>query len=601
MTIADIADGRKTPRLIPYESTALAIAVFLIYVVGACPTIYVGDSGELVTAVHVLGIPHPTGYPLYVILGKLWTLLLPVGSIAWRMSVFSSLCAAASCGALYYLCRRLDLGRVAGSFAALTLAFSPSFWGEANIQRVYALDALFVVLATAASLRWQSRRRARDLALAFFLCGFGATNHMFMAVFAVGVAGFILVLEPGALLRGRFLLAYVGAFLLGLLPYAYLPLRSLADPPLDWGNPETFTGFLDVVLRRGFWSRAWIEGPWDFVSVARDYLAGFGRELTWPGVGLLIIGSGVGWRRGKLALLPFFAMALNVIVLAAHGSYNDIFVWHRYYIPSYVMACLLAALGCRELVKRLPRPLGWLPLAIPAVLLAAGWGQFDRSRYRIAEAYSRAVLDALPPGARLAANDDNILFVLLYLRFVERLRPDIDLILQGVGGVSLPPLRFNPDTEPLFFTHHPNWHIPGLQIVPIGVIFQVMRTGKPPPASVLSVAELPGEADPRVPKDYLTQNLIGQFHYMLGFTHARSDWPRAVREFRLAAAAAPHNDVLFYNLGLLYQRAGLLNEALAAFRQSHSINPRHLASHSRPRAGDRIAEIEAALKRESAH
>ena len=84
----------------------LAAGLFAIYAAGASPTIYVGDSGELVTAVHLLGIPHPTGYPLYVLLGKLWTLLVPFGSIAWRMSLFSAACAAAASAALFLLARR---------------------------------------------------------------------------------------------------------------------------------------------------------------------------------------------------------------------------------------------------------------------------------------------------------------------------------------------------------------------------------------------------------------------------------------------------------------------------------------------------------------
>ena len=75
-----------------------------------CRTIYVGDSGELVTAVHVLGVPHPTGYPLYVLLGKAWTELVRVGSIAFRMSLFSSACAALACALLFLLCRRLGTG-----------------------------------------------------------------------------------------------------------------------------------------------------------------------------------------------------------------------------------------------------------------------------------------------------------------------------------------------------------------------------------------------------------------------------------------------------------------------------------------------------------
>ena len=114
---------------------------------------------------------------------------------------------------------------------------------------------------------------------------------------------------------------------------------------------------------------------------------------------------------------------------------------------------------------------------------------------------------------------------------------------------------------------------------------------EPPPALVLPDGPLAGENDPGVPKDYLTQNLIGHFHYMLGVSFETRDWSRARREFDAAARAAPSNDVLFYNLGLIYQRNGLLDDAAAAFERSQAINPRHLPSGTRPRAADRLAEL----------
>ncbi len=125
----------------------MAAGTFAVYAAGACRTIYVGDSGELVAAAATLGIPHPSGYPLYVLLGKLWTLLLPLGSIAWRMSLFSAACAAGACGLFYLTVRRLGLSSLTGVFSSLVLAFGPSFWSQANIQRVYALNALFLVAA----------------------------------------------------------------------------------------------------------------------------------------------------------------------------------------------------------------------------------------------------------------------------------------------------------------------------------------------------------------------------------------------------------------------------------------------------------------------
>ncbi len=570
---------------------ALTAALFAVYAAGAARTIYVGDSGELVTASWVLGVPHPTGYPLYVLLGKAWATLLPVGSVAFRMSLFSAAAAAAACGMLLALARRSGLHPVAALVAALGLAFAPSFWGEANVQRVYALNAAFVIAATSAAWRWHAGRDPRALVLAVFCCALGATNHTFMALYGVVLAGWAVANEPALLRRPRVVAACLAAAIVGLLPYAYLPLRSAAQPPLDWGDPETLSRFLDVVLRRHFWTRAWWEGPADLRPIVADWAASLPRELGWAGASLAALGVVAGWRRRLPVGLPLLVALANVAALAAHGSRSDIFVWHRYYVPSYAMAALLAGIGCHEVVTRLPRPARWLPLLLPVAMLAAGWARFDRSRYRVAEDFAERVLAAMPPGAHLIASDDNVLFVLMYLQLVEGRRPDVDLVMQGVDG-PLRPLRFDPDVDALYFTHHPNWNEPGLDVVAEGVVLRARRAGATLPPPVLDARPLAGEDDPRVPKDDLTQNLIGHFHYMQGLTAERTDWPTAAAAFRRAAAAAPDNDVLFYNLGLVYRRHGRRDEAIAAFRRSAAINPRHLASQARPRAVDRLAEME---------
>src|SRR5262245_63327300 len=127
-------------------------------------------------------------------------MIFPFGSIAWRMSIFSAACGALACGLLHRLCRRrLGMHPVAAAFAALLLAVSPSFWAEATVQRVYALNALFIVLATTAAFRWWERRDTASLGAAFLCCGLGAANHTFMAVYAVAFALFVLWTDPGAL------------------------------------------------------------------------------------------------------------------------------------------------------------------------------------------------------------------------------------------------------------------------------------------------------------------------------------------------------------------------------------------------------------------
>lgn len=574
---------------------AVGVALFAIYTAGACRTIYVGDSGELVAAVHVLGVPHPSGYPLYVLLGKIWTLLVPIGSIAFRMSLFSAFAAAGACSVVYLLARRLGCIQLPAIAASLLLAFSPSFWGEANVQRVYSLNALFVVIAAYSALGWWIGRRVKALVITVFLCALGASNHTFMGVFGVIFGLFAVLTDPAAVLRPKILAAVFAAGLIGLLPYAYLPIASSFDPPLDWGNPETWDSFLAVLQRRDFWARAWIESPGDLVPIAIDYVVGVGRELAWVGAFISIVGIAFG-RHRRFAIFLVAVMVANLLVMALHGSRSDLFIWHRYYIPSYAMAAVLAGVGIDALVRRWGKAVAVGALALPLVLFAAGRSRFDRSDYRIAEDFSRALLRTVPPGASLAATDDNILFVLIYLTMVEGVRPDINLILQGVAGGTPGSLRFDPKKDPLFFTHHPNWNHPDLDVVPTGLAFRIWRRGDPPPPVTAILEELPGADDPEIPKDYLTQNLIGHHDLMQGFAAEKTDWPRAVAFFERATKHAPNNDVLFYNIGLIYERNGLPEEALTFFRRSREINPRHIPGSSNVRASDKIDEIEARLR-----
>ncbi len=550
----------------------------------------------MVAAVHILGIPHPSGYPLYVLLGKLWTILVPIGSIALRMSLFSAFAAALTGTGVFLVGRQLELKRSAAICAAILLALSPSFWSQANIQRVYSLNALLMVAALIPAILWWQKRGDHWLVLAVFVSALGACNHTYMGIFTIALAIWSVVVDRSLWRRPRTWLACIAAGLLGLLPYLYQPLRSRSNPRLDWGNPETLDSWLAVVTRREAWNRAWLEVPGDILIIASDYLGRIGVEFLWVGAGLALLGLVAARARSWPLLLLGLAMLGNFVAMAVHGSRSDLFFWHRYYIPSYVVVALLAGLGVQILGERWRKAVP-LVFVLPVTMLIIGYPQFDRSRYRIADDFSRSLLAELPPGAHLSASDDNILFVLIYLHLVEGLRPDVNLILQGVGQAELQPLAFNPSSEPLYFTHHPNWSVPELVVDPVGLAFKIETREAGVKDVSISKWELEGEDDPRVPKDYLTQNLIGHFHYMLGITLERRDWPKAELQFEKARRAAPLNDVLFYNLGLIYARNGLYDRALASFEQSHDINPRHIATRREVRAAERAGEARMELAR----
>ena len=308
--------------------------LFALYAIGASRTIYVGDSGELVAAVATLGIPHPTGYPLYVLLGKLWTLLVPIGSIAFRMSLMSAACAGAAAGGLYALARWLGLDRIPAVFAALLLAFAPSFWAEANIQRVYALNAMLLVAALAAAARWHRDRAPAAFVLTFFIAGLGATNHTFMGFFAIAFAISAVVREPRVLREVRLLATAFAATVAGLLVYAYLPLRSRMDPALDWGKP----GDPQRLSRRRAAARllaAPLLGRSGRHLSDRSRLSTGTRQRAVLGRRCRSRSRASRWRGGAAGRSSscLLTAAANVTSMAMHGSRSDLFIWHRYYIP----------------------------------------------------------------------------------------------------------------------------------------------------------------------------------------------------------------------------------------------------------------------------
>ncbi len=184
-------------------SSLLALTIFVaalaVYLATLAPTLTWAhdgaDGGDLITATWVLGVPHPPGYPTYVLLGRLF-LLWPLGDPAYRLNLMSAVAAAGAVTLVYLIAieitaanwRKHVLAATAGS-AALTFAFSPLFWSQAVIAEVYALNALFAALVIYLLLRWQ-RGAGWGLPLAALALGLGLGNHLTLAfVGLIAVAG----------------------------------------------------------------------------------------------------------------------------------------------------------------------------------------------------------------------------------------------------------------------------------------------------------------------------------------------------------------------------------------------------------------------------
>jgi len=265
----------------------LALSSLALYVRTAAPTVLTADSGEFQFVPYIAGIAHPTGYPLYTMLGWLWSHALPLGDVAYRMNLFSALWAALAVALLYLtsvLFLRLASPNipqgglyVSALVAAATLAVSQTFWSQAVIAEVYSLHAFFVVLVfylllrweAAAGMSWRARRitnpagaeDGRDgreeevtgktwrpatwLLLAAFTYGLSLTHHRTMLLLAPAVVVFLWLAgretrptatgrhsEPRMIHDGPLALKALLVLLLPLLLYLYIPWRAPFTPYL---------------------------------------------------------------------------------------------------------------------------------------------------------------------------------------------------------------------------------------------------------------------------------------------------------------------------------------------------------------------------------
>src|SRR5207244_13128185 len=119
----------------------------------------------------VWGVPHPPGYPLHTMLLGAFVRLVRIGSLAFRANLFSSLCAAIAVALAYRIGRRLGAQRPAALAAAICLATGVTFWWQAGVAEVYALDAVLAGASWLALLTWLETPARGRAALAGLFAG----------------------------------------------------------------------------------------------------------------------------------------------------------------------------------------------------------------------------------------------------------------------------------------------------------------------------------------------------------------------------------------------------------------------------------------------
>jgi len=431
----------------------LLIVVLVVYLRTLTPGVLGGDAGELQFVPAILSMPHPTGTPLYVLLGKAWS-ILPLGpTVAWRMNLLAAVSATLAAVVVYFAVDLYARHPLPALGAALSLAFGLTFWEQALLADKYAFNALLVALVLYLALRWGKTRSPATLYLLALAYGLSLAHHRTMALFAPTLLAYVWILEKGALWRdGRRLLRLAALVLAPLLLYLYLPWAEARGlPPGTW-HPRTAREWYDYLFDTGRTGLVYVD-PADLGEMLAFYARTLVRDFTWLGVALGVGGAvAMFWLRWLDAGLLLVNFILQAFLAANHHVPRH---W-VYFIPSFVIFTLwvgegLSALwqGFRRLKPRLGQVYGGASILLAAAMLAwpllPAYGQ----RYRpLRDAHHGVgVLDVWRQTLKLGRMGDRVGWAiagvepgaiilcdweqatpLWYVQQVEGLRPDVEIV-----------------------------------------------------------------------------------------------------------------------------------------------------------------------------
>ncbi|OPZ66322.1 MAG: Tetratricopeptide repeat protein [Candidatus Aerophobetes bacterium ADurb.Bin490] len=428
---------------------AVLLSIFAVILTTVPPAVFSGDSGETITASVTLGIQHPPGYPVFSLLGKIFS-FIPFADYSFRIYLLSILLSLI-CGVLIFILFKMLAGSHTLPAAAAAVFFMTgySIWDQSNTAKggIYILNIAFtlslLIICFKASAAGSDSGKLKFLRLFSLIYGLSFGNHHMSQLIMFPV--YILIITgPGfkQLLRPKAVLSFILFFIAGFSIYLYLPVRT-HNAVLNWGDPSNLENFFRVFTRyqyvRGEIAKS-INAP---LMQSAKFFSSLAREHSIAGPILASAGFVFLFIKNKktaiaLALIP--ALFLIVTAFYLNLPKERLYIMETYITPVYLSLAFFMAYGifaALSLIKN-KKLAAAAAIAFFAAFFArdiiSSYPMLNRSAYFFSRDFNLNLFSSVEKNSLLFVTGDGIVFPSWYLKYVKKIRPDIVII----GSAVLP-------------------------------------------------------------------------------------------------------------------------------------------------------------------
>lgn len=357
-TLGKLGTRRALPPLV---GAMVGVAVFVLYLATLAPGVLsyqrpeILDSPMLQVHAATLSITHPTGYPTWTMLTHLFT-YLPLGSDAYASNLFSAVHGALAVFFVYAAAYLLTRSVAASLVGGLAFGLTQALWAQSNLAEIYALNAAFEAALIFTLLLWRRRRNSPDtstrsdryLLAASFLLGLAMTNHMTSGLLFPAGALFVFLVDRSRFSDLGLVLKSTGLFLLGLLPYLYLPIRASMNPDSMEFDPSSPERFWRLVSGSSLNGQLIGLRPTDLADKLGGYFGYLTQNLSWPLLALAAVGLVILARRDRAGAAFTGFLFTGWLLHALAYNILDVYI---YFIPTYMILSLWAAAGAGAILE----------------------------------------------------------------------------------------------------------------------------------------------------------------------------------------------------------------------------------------------------------